>query len=177
MHSVGREFGEGREGEAARGEARVRELEERRVGERVPVEEEIEIDGARRVEPSAAATESVLDAQQAREHLFGRGARRVERDLRDHVEVRGLLVRNLDRLEQVLPAVCALGARHAGYGVREKDYDTVGRALVWALRKGLCGDFTPEAEAAWVEVYAALAGVMKRAQAEATRPEEVALTR
>lgn len=89
----------------------------------------------------------------------------------------GAAVRNLDRLEQVLPAVCALGARHAGYGVREKHYDTVGRALIWTLRKGLCDDFTPETEAAWVEVYTALAGVMKRAQAEAARSEEVALTR
>src|SRR5215207_6791095 len=89
----------------------------------------------------------------------------------------GVAVKSLDRLEQVLPAVCALGARHAGYGVREKDYDTVGRALIWALKKGLGDDFTPEVEAAWAEVYAALAGVMKAAQAEAARPEAVALAR
>ena len=89
----------------------------------------------------------------------------------------GVAVRSLDRLEQVLPAVCALGARHAGYGVREKDYDTVGRALIWALRKGLGDDFTPEVEAAWAEVYGALARLMKAAQAEAARPETVALAR
>jgi len=89
----------------------------------------------------------------------------------------GVAVKSLDRLEQVLPAVCALGARHAGYGVREKDYDTVGRALIWTLRKGLGDDFTAEIEAAWAETYTALAGVMKRAQAEAARSEEVALTR
>ena len=89
----------------------------------------------------------------------------------------GVAVKSLDRLEQVLPAVCALGARHAGYGVREKDYDTVGRALIWALKKGLGDDFTPEVEAAWAEVYAALARLMKAAQAEAARPETVALAR
>jgi hemoglobin-like flavoprotein len=89
----------------------------------------------------------------------------------------GVAVKSLDRLEQVLPAVCALGARHAGYGVREKDYDTVGRALIWALRKGLGDDFTPEVEAAWAGVYAALARLMKAAQAEAARPETVALAR
>src|SRR5215218_2895568 len=49
----------------------------------------------------------------------------------------GMAVKSLDRLEQVLPAVRALGARHAGYGVRERDYDTVGRALIWTLKKGL----------------------------------------
>ena len=89
----------------------------------------------------------------------------------------GVAVKSLDRLEQVLPAVCALGARHAGYGVRENDYDTVGRALIWTLRKGLGDDFTPETEGAWAATYAALAGVMKRAQAEAARPEAVALAR
>ncbi|MFL6333844.1 MAG: globin family protein [Pyrinomonadaceae bacterium] len=89
----------------------------------------------------------------------------------------GVAVKSLDRLEQVLPAVCALGARHAGYGVREKDYDTVGRALIWTLKKGLGDDFTPETEAAWAETYAALAGVMKSAQAEAARSELVALAR
>ena len=60
----------------------------------------------------------------------------------------GVAVKSLDRLEQVLPAVRALGARHACYGVREKDYDTVGRALIWTLKKGLGEGFTPEAEAA-----------------------------
>ena len=89
----------------------------------------------------------------------------------------GVAVKSLDRLEQVLPAVQALGARHAGYGVREKHYDTVGSALIWTLRKGLGEDFTPETEAAWAEVYTTLAGVMKEAQAAAARSEEVALTR
>ena len=93
------------------------------------------------------------------------------------MQMLGVAVKSLDRLEQVLPAVCALGARHAGYGVRERDYDTVGRALIWTLKKGLGDDFTPEVEAAWVEVYAALAGVMKSAQAEAARPEAFVLTR
>ena len=89
----------------------------------------------------------------------------------------GVAVKSLDRLEQVLPAVRGLGARHAGYGVREKDYVTVGRALIWALKKGLGDDFTPETEAAWVEVYVTLAGVMKEAQAAAARTEMVVLAR
>jgi hemoglobin-like flavoprotein len=89
----------------------------------------------------------------------------------------GVAVKSLDRLEQVLPAVRALGARHAGYGVREKDYDTVGSALIWTLKKGLGDGFTPETEAAWAEVYTTLAGVMKDAQAAATQTEAVALSR
>ena len=89
----------------------------------------------------------------------------------------GVAVKSLYRLEQVLPAVRMLGARHAGYGVRERDYETVGRALIWTLKKGLGEDFTPETEAAWAETYAALAGVMKEAQAEAERSQPLALTR
>jgi hemoglobin-like flavoprotein len=90
----------------------------------------------------------------------------------------GVAVASLDRLGQVLPAVSALGARHARYGVREKDYDTVGRALIWTLKKGLGDDFTPEAEAAWAETYAALAGPMKSAQAAAAaQTEAVVLAR
>ena len=89
----------------------------------------------------------------------------------------GVAVKSLDRLEQVLSAVRVLGARHAGYGVREKDYDTVGSALIWTLKKGLGDGFTPETEAAWAEVYTTLAGVMKDAQAAATQTEAVALSR
>ena len=73
----------------------------------------------------------------------------------------GLAVKSLDRMEQVLPAVRALGARHVEYGVREKDYDTVGSALLWTLRQGLGDDFTPEVEAAWAEVYSTLASAMQ----------------
>jgi hemoglobin-like flavoprotein len=89
----------------------------------------------------------------------------------------GVAVKSLDRLEQILPAVQALGARHVGYGVCDKDYDTAGRALIWTLRKGLGDDFTPELEAAWVEVYTTLAGAMKAAAAAVTRPESVVLAR
>jgi hemoglobin-like flavoprotein len=94
------------------------------------------------------------------------------------MQMLGMAVISLDRLEQVLPAVRALGVRHARYGVRERDYVTVGRALIWALRKGLGEDFTPQAEAAWVDVYTTLAGEMKSAQAAAAaRTEALALTR
>ena len=77
------------------------------------------------------------------------------------MQMLGLAVKSLDRPDQLLPAVRALGARHVAYGVREKDYDTVGGALLWTLRQGLGDAFTPEVEAAWAEVYAALAAAMQ----------------
>ena len=72
-----------------------------------------------------------------------------------------LAVSSLDRMEQPLPVVRSLGTRHVSYGVRDKDYDTVGQALLWTLRKGLGAGFTPDAEAAWTNVYATLASAMQ----------------
>src|SRR5215813_9196247 len=43
----------------------------------------------------------------------------------------GTAVGGLDRLDAIVPAVQALGARHAGYGVTDVHYDTVARALLW----------------------------------------------
>ena len=79
------------------------------------------------------------------------------------MQMLGLVVNSLDRLEQLLPAVRALGTRHVTYGVRDKDYDTVGQALLWTLRKGLGEAFTPDVEAAWSNVYATLAFQMQSA--------------
>jgi hemoglobin-like flavoprotein len=87
------------------------------------------------------------------------------------MQMLSVAVRGLDALDQLLPALGALGARHVAYGVRDEHYETVGRALIWTLRKGLCDDFTPAVEAAWAETYAALAGAMKAGAAAVPRPE------
>jgi hemoglobin-like flavoprotein len=75
-------------------------------------------------------------------------------------------VRSLTRLDEVLPAVRALGRRHTGYGVTDAHYDTVGAALLWTLQQGLGDAFTPQVRTAWALTYGTLAGVMKEAQAE-----------
>ena len=72
-------------------------------------------------------------------------------------------VNALDRLEEVVPAVQELGKRHVGYGVKDKDYDTVGGALLWTLEAGLGDGFTPEVKEAWTSVYGVLATTMKEA--------------
>src|SRR5215211_3713854 len=61
-----------------------------------------------------------------------------------------LAVRGLDKLDQLVPAVQALGRRHAGYGVRAEHYNTVGAALIWTLEMGLGEAFTPEVKEAWI---------------------------
>ena len=77
------------------------------------------------------------------------------------MQMLGLAVNSLDRMEQLLPVVRSLGTRHVSYGVRDKDYDTVGRALLWTLGKGLGEAFTPDVKAAWTNVYATLASAMQ----------------
>ena len=72
-------------------------------------------------------------------------------------------VRGLERLDELVPAVQALGRRHVGYHVRERDYDTVGAALLWTLEQGLGAAFTPEVREAWTLTYGTLAAVMRDA--------------
>jgi hemoglobin-like flavoprotein len=76
-------------------------------------------------------------------------------------------VKGLDRLDELVTAVQDLGRRHAGYGVEDRHYDTVGAALLWTLEKGLGSAFTPEAKEAWATVYGILATTMKDATREA----------
>ena len=77
-------------------------------------------------------------------------------------------VNALDNLEPVIPAIKDTGARHAGYGVSDEDYDKVADALLWTLDKGLGDEFTPEVKDAWVAVYTTLADTMKAGVAEQT---------
>jgi nitric oxide dioxygenase len=72
-------------------------------------------------------------------------------------------VRSLDRIDAIVPAVQALGVRHAGYGVKASDYDAVGAALLWTLDQGLGPVFTPDTREAWTATYVLLAGVMTAA--------------
>ena len=77
-----------------------------------------------------------------------------------------VVVKGIDRLEDLLPAVQALGRRHAGYGVRPEHYDLVGAALLWTLGQGLGGAFSDDVRGAWAEAYSTLAAVMIAAAEE-----------
>jgi hemoglobin-like flavoprotein len=76
-------------------------------------------------------------------------------------------VKGLDHLDRLVPVVQDLGRRHAGYGVADRHYDTVGAALLWTLEMGLGRTFTTEMREAWTAVYVLLATTMKDAAREA----------
>ncbi|MES2993623.1 MAG: globin family protein [Pseudomonadota bacterium] len=77
----------------------------------------------------------------------------------------GVAVAKLDEPEVLMPALRQLGRRHAGYGVRDEHYETVGGALLKTLQQGLGAAWTPEVESAWIDVYGVLAATMKDAAA------------
>jgi hemoglobin-like flavoprotein len=83
----------------------------------------------------------------------------------------GFAVSGLDNLDLLMPTVEDLGRRHAGYGVTEAHYDSLGAALLWALEQRLGRAWTPAVAAAWTEVYGLLSTVMRTA---AERKDELA---
>jgi hemoglobin-like flavoprotein len=76
-------------------------------------------------------------------------------------------ISGLDDLDALASKVEDLGRRHAGYGVTDAQYDSVGAALLWTLEQGLGPAWTPAVSAAWTEVYQLLSGIMRNAAARA----------
>lgn len=77
------------------------------------------------------------------------------------MQVPGFAVNGLSQLESIVGAVRELGLRHAGYGVSDRHYDTVGAALQWTLARGLGAEFTPDVRDAWAAAYRVLASTMQ----------------
>jgi hemoglobin-like flavoprotein len=116
------------------------------------------------IAPQAAALfyANLFDADPSLQRLF-----KGDMAVQGHklIEMLTLAVGHLDEPDVLMPTLRGLGQRHAGYGVRGEHYDSVGTALLKTLRQGLGVAFTPEVEAAWVDVYGVVAGTMKEAAA------------
>lgn len=78
----------------------------------------------------------------------------------------GFAIGSLSRPESLLPALRQLGKRHAGYGVKDEHFATVGAALLWTLEQGLREAWTPETAEAWTTVYGVVASTMKEGMSE-----------
>jgi class 3 adenylate cyclase/hemoglobin-like flavoprotein len=78
------------------------------------------------------------------------------------VDILFLVARSLSRLDELAPALTALGARHVAYGTFEAQLPIARRALIATLRELLGDALTAEAEAAWSQTYDAMAASMGR---------------
>lgn len=77
------------------------------------------------------------------------------------------VIRDLDRLDDLLDDVRALGQRHSAYGVQAGHYETVGKALLLTLEKALYPEWNEEKAQAWQTAYDLLASAMTGVQEEA----------
>ena len=87
-----------------------------------------------------------------------------------------LAVSKLDDPEVLMPTLQSLGRRHAGYGVRDEHYDSVGAALLKTLYQGLGVAYTAEVEEAWIDVYGVIASTMKDAARYESSPAPLSTT-
>jgi len=106
----------------------------------------------------------LFESDPAIKRLFAKTDMQAQRGIL--MQTLALLVSSLDDFERVVPVLEALGRVHAGYGVRERHYDTVEAALLWALDRGLGEAFDDETADAWATAYSAVASVMIEAAAD-----------
>ena len=122
-----------------------------------------------KIRPQAEAAASLFYG-----HLFELDSR-LEKLFTDELRSQGfslmqmvaVTVSGLDRLDEPTPQLHELGARHAGYGVGEHDYETVRTALLWTLDRVLGDAFTPEVRDAWSAVYELPGDTVKAGASEA----------
>jgi len=100
----------------------------------------------------------LFESDPAIKRLFAKTDMQAQRGIL--MQTLALLVSSLDDFERVVPVLEALGRVHAGYGVRQRHYDTVEAALLWALDRGLGEAFDDETADAWATAYSAVASVM-----------------
>jgi hemoglobin-like flavoprotein len=105
------------------------------------------------IDPSTRALFNTTDMPQQRKRLL---------------QVLSVAVSSLDNLGALSKTVEDLGRRHAGYGVKDAHYDSVGVALLWTLEQGLGDAWTPDAAAAWKEIFGLLSTIMRQAQQDAS---------
>jgi len=79
------------------------------------------------------------------------------------------IVQTLPRLDDLLTHTRALGARHAGYGVKVADYQTVGDSLLAALASVLGESMDDQTRQAWARAYNLVSEIMLEGAA-AARP-------
>jgi hemoglobin-like flavoprotein len=84
-----------------------------------------------------------------------------------------MIISRLQRLEDIEKEVKALGHRHVGYGTKPEHYQSVGKALLWALENSLEEQWNEETRQAWTEAYNVMANTMLEGAKTHPAPEVV----
>jgi hemoglobin-like flavoprotein len=90
----------------------------------------------------------------------------IEEQSRKLLDMLGALIAMLERPLGLEIELKAMGARHAGYGVKDSHYATVGEALLDMLTETFAERFTPDLRGAWTALYGAVEATMKAGAAE-----------
>jgi nitric oxide dioxygenase len=85
---------------------------------------------------------------------------------RQLIESLGWIVTGLSRLEAMLPAVRKLAQRHVGYGVEDRHYAIVGRALLHMVTVHGGASVDAAIQGAWTMAYALVSDAMIDASRE-----------
>jgi hemoglobin-like flavoprotein len=78
-----------------------------------------------------------------------------------------LVCRNIGHLDILDEPLMALGAAHAGFGVRPEQYPLVRDALIESIRHASEGAWTEQLHADWLEALNAVAAIMLKGAARA----------
>lgn len=71
------------------------------------------------------------------------------------------VVNALDNFQPMRFRLAELGRKHAGYGVRPEQYETLTSALLWAIGQELEADFDPPTREAWHLAITSICAAMK----------------
>ncbi|MEI3605059.1 NO-inducible flavohemoprotein [Pseudogracilibacillus sp. SE30717A] len=80
--------------------------------------------------------------------------------------------KNIDQLENVLPAVIPVAHKHRGLGVKKEHYPIVGKHLLGAIKEVLGDAATDEIIGAWAEAYNVIADVFIGIEADMYKDSE-----
>lgn len=71
------------------------------------------------------------------------------------------MAESLEQFESMTPRLAELGRKHAGYGVRLDQYESVIAALLWAIAQALEPDFDAATRDSWTLALSAVGEAMK----------------
>lgn len=72
------------------------------------------------------------------------------------------IAKSLDHFDSLSERLAELGRQHASYGVKPEQYETVTKALMWALAQALGPDFDRPTREAWALTLSRVCDEMKR---------------